>query len=139
MSDRGKLLALAEAVEKLTGPDRAVDAQIALALPMYFNAGPAYDGAPDRIGKINADGSHSIPGNAHDMLVRAYTASLDAAMTLVPEGWRLELEQHSSSWTAQLANAPWFDDRRQIVDANGPTAIIALLSSALRAQAEALP
>jgi hypothetical protein len=79
---------LAARVEALAGPDREMDILIALAQPgRFFNAGPKYDGAPDRIGMINPDGSQSLPGNAPDMLVPRYTASIDAAMTLVPKGW----------------------------------------------------
>ncbi len=52
------LLALADRVEKLTGPDRKVDAEIARIMQL-------------------GDGAYAP----------AYSSSLDAAITLVPEGW----------------------------------------------------
>jgi len=74
MIEREALLALAERVEKLIGPDREVDAEIADAVhwddPITFS-----------------DDARLLP----------YTASLDAAMTLVPEGW---------NWMAGNRNQP---------------------------------
>lgn len=63
------LLLLAEKVEGLEGPDREVDCEILAAVARTDN-GPVF-AAP------------------------AYTASLDAAMSLVPEGWRI--------WTADFS------------------------------------
>ena len=59
------LLQLAERCENATGPDRELDCDIHAKLV----------GAPHR---------HQIPSTWP-----LYTASLDAAMQLVPEGWRL--------------------------------------------------
>jgi hypothetical protein len=64
--DRGELLALAERCEAATGPDRELDGDIFCAL----GHAPFIEGAYC---------AYRSP---------AYTASLDAAMTLVPEGWR---------------------------------------------------
>jgi hypothetical protein len=89
---------LALRIESLTGPDREVDIAIALSqTDRFFNAGPRYEGAADRIGKI-IDGLPHVPGQAHDMLVPRYTASLDAAMGLVPDGHTIQL----SDWEADL-------------------------------------
>jgi hypothetical protein len=80
------LLELAERCEKAAGPDRDLDIALALAQPnRFFNAGPYYEGAADRIGVIQPDGTRSLPGQGPDMLVPRYTASLDAAMTLVDD------------------------------------------------------
>lgn len=57
-----ELLALAERCEKATGPDRALDYDIAHIVTR----------------------AHMATG-----LAPAYTGSIDAAMTLVPEGWLL--------------------------------------------------
>lgn len=79
-----KLIELAERCMAAREPDRELDIEIALAQPeKFFNAGPYYDGAPDRIGRIDEEGERSVPGNGPDMLVPRYTASLDAAMTLI--------------------------------------------------------
>jgi len=100
MSD---LLDLAARVEALTASDRKVDVAVALVLTdQFFNAGPKYDGAPDRIG-ILRDGESVVPGNgAADRFVPQYTASLDAAMTLIPEGWAISA---LSMWPASPEGA----------------------------------
>ncbi|PKQ00191.1 MAG: hypothetical protein CVT74_05040 [Alphaproteobacteria bacterium HGW-Alphaproteobacteria-13] len=78
---------LIDTIETACEPSRDIDVAIALAQPeTFFNAGPRWDGDRDCIGQINTDGSRSMPGNSWDMLVPAYTFSLDAAVELVPEG-----------------------------------------------------
>lgn len=68
--DRAALLALAERVEGLEGPDRVVDVEIATAL------GCGWDYAADW-----------GPRGLERPVAYPYTASIDAAMMLVPEGW----------------------------------------------------
>ncbi|KKC27326.1 hypothetical protein [Sphingomonas sp. SRS2] len=67
--DREKLVALAERCEQATGPDRELDAAIESALDGLYSADVAkelyHDLCPD------------------------YTASIDAAKTLVLDGWML--------------------------------------------------
>lgn len=67
------LLKLAERVEALQGPDREVDELIERAVGTYS----AF--------------SHYTLGDDDqpDYIPTSYTASLDATMTLVPEGWML--------------------------------------------------
>ena len=138
-----ELLDLAERCEKATGPDRELDVTIALAQPdRFFNAGPQYDGAPDSIGTIDpSDGSQSIPGNAHDMLVPRYTSSLDAAMTLVPEGchWSLRKTPLNNYLASVFVIAPNGSDRPYVPDTfeqvQAATAANALAAAALRAHA----
>ncbi len=72
------LLALADRVEKLTGPDREVAEEIAL---LMLSEHPLYK---DRLRsswdiRIAVTGWLAVDGDP--------TASLDAAMKLVPEGW----------------------------------------------------
>jgi hypothetical protein len=62
---------LAERVEQATGPDRDLDRDIAAVILSYDRA---------------------------DTLLPLYTASLDAAMTLVPEGWE-EIRQEQVRMT----------------------------------------
>lgn len=71
------------------------------------------------------------PGAFHAKLNAG--AYLDAAMMLVPEGWFVELEQHSSSWTATLSSALWYDDTRICRDAAAATPALALAAAAIRA------
>jgi len=63
MTDRATLLALADRCERATGTDRELDGAIAMAM---------------------------FPAHRRGMYVRRhYTASLDAAVSAVPEGWRV--------------------------------------------------
>ncbi len=86
------LLLLAEKVEGLSGPDREVDAEIAAALRVGTEHGwalryPAWIAAKD--GRVH------LEKNGPSFAAPAFTASLDAAMSLVPEGWRI--------WTADFS------------------------------------
>jgi hypothetical protein len=72
------LLKLAERCEQATGPDRELDAA----------AHTATTGFEPRIGGIGwAKGELVVPLCPGWGPLPRYTASLDAAMTLVPEGW----------------------------------------------------
>jgi len=76
MSRKDELIALAERVEALTGPDRGVDARICIALGLSKdNVTVGVDGWC-----INSD------INPNPYRSPSYTASSDAAMSLVPEG-----------------------------------------------------
>jgi hypothetical protein len=68
-----ELRALADRVEALTGPDREIDAEIGMAMGLKNTM---------RVG-------HECLGTDRVVPVRcpAYSASLDAALTLVPGGW----------------------------------------------------
>lgn len=73
---RAALLALAERCEAATGPDRELDR---LLIP------PELHGTPAPYWSVN-DCGDAVPAN--------FTASIDAALTLVPEGWeRIQQEQ----------------------------------------------
>lgn len=85
------MLALASRVEGLTGPDREMDAvvhnKIGAPLP------DAFCGVPVVLdyGELECTFTMPIGSGEHAMRVRyecpAYTASRDAAISLVPEGW----------------------------------------------------
>jgi hypothetical protein len=87
------LLTLAAKVERATGPDRELDGEIEAALERYPE-GWSRDSFIEnikvefhhvekgRVGLKAGGGLDHVRWNAP-----AYTASLDAAMTLVPEGW----------------------------------------------------
>ncbi len=84
-TERGKLLELAEWCEAAEGPDRELDAQIWLAcVPGSTRSELRYWHAA--IGKeCVIDETRQADGRL--IVVPAYSASIDAAMTLVPEGW----------------------------------------------------
>jgi len=112
MTDRETLGALAERCEAASGPDAALDAAIGACM--------------------NVLGWH-----AADCLIRP-TASLDAAMTLVPESFKVhEFEQQGAyhwRWRCWLLRP---DDAEGIAHAWEPA--IALTAAALRARAATLP
>lgn len=131
MIDRSKLLALAEAVVNLTGPDRETDAAIFEAV--YGFPEQAYQqrngmrskGSPplDRMTWLTGWG------------VSAYTASLDAAMTLVPEGQFLRFyADGAQAIVVRPFSGSWLEVSRSFGVSNA--AVVA--AAALRAQAEAL-
>lgn len=96
------LLRLAERVEAAEGPDRELDREICLAL---------------RSGRWISPGA-----------VPAYTSSLDAAMTLVPEGCGIAIFWFSLD---RIAEAQVGGDRKM----KGATTALALTAAALRARA----
>lgn len=84
-------MTLIERIESADGPDRELDAEIAVAI-RYFpqNVGFVWknDLEPNcpEIGRVTCVTSLGT-GGPHYAAPR-YTASIDAALTLVPEGWR---------------------------------------------------
>lgn len=73
------LIRLAERVEALAGPDQSIDLEIAIAV--WGRPGVLVLRHDEETGKN------------YEHTYWKYTASLDAAMTLVPEGWRHGYEQ----------------------------------------------
>lgn len=106
---RADVLALAARVEALTGPDRAVDTEIEAAR-----------GWPD----VQWTGA-----------ARRYTASLDAAASLVPAGWGYILH-HYPDGSANAFVYESQDDTHNPV--GGATPALALTAAALRAIAEGM-
>lgn len=76
------LLELAERCEWAEGPDRELDALIAANLRVGTEHGWAFKNYPQWIGR--ADGRVHLDDGGPSFSAPAYTASLDAAMTLVP-------------------------------------------------------
>ena len=87
MTDRDALLALADRVEACAGPDREVDAEIfrAIGAPVPFQFA-------NKLVALTFDAGERayFADVSEDLRVRysppTYTASIDAAMTLVPDG-----------------------------------------------------
>ncbi len=84
LSTRERLLGLAERVEAATGVDREIDEAIQAALagaeiePQGYCSSNTY----------HRDGYWVSIGD-----IKPYTASIDAAMSLVPEGWLISISQ----------------------------------------------
>ena len=81
MSRREELEALAARVESLTGACRETDAAIVLAICPGAQIGP-YGDCEQVVFHAEAMGIRN------KQTLPTFTASLDAAMTLLPEGWR---------------------------------------------------
>lgn len=129
------LIELAERVEAASGPDRALDADVAVAASGDANAWAATP-SPESIFSHKPGWWRDGENSSHCAPV--YATSLDAAMTLVPEGWRLRQMNFS---------APCADDRKWHLNLHGgsvgedtfvgrgATPALALTAAALRARA----
>ena len=111
MTDPTTLLALADRCEQAAGPDAGLDLAIWKALS-------------------------EMPGFKHPSPIWRFdvTESLDAAVTLVPEGWKWEIY---SDGAALLFVSPRHIDetQRNAVCRNTATPALALCAAALRARA----
>ncbi|WP_313230208.1 hypothetical protein [Sphingobium yanoikuyae] len=124
MTDRDTLLALAERVEGLSNPDREMDELIGMAIGLKNTM---------RIG-------HELLGNDRVVPVNcpAYTASLDAAKTLVPKGWHVGMltecdEDDSPSCCLTQNEEPCRD-----AVGRGADMALSLVAASLRARAGGL-
>jgi hypothetical protein len=114
---REEINKLADRVESLTGPDREVDWAIHAA-------------------------THPKPDLS---LPRDYTRSLDAAMSLVPEGMHPSVSKNvrSDIWRAWVVTTTYDKFRKPIYNhkdaTEAATHALALTAAALRARAEVLP
>ena len=134
MTTADELRALAERVQALDGPDREVDAEIAVALRIGKNLPDwainwAEEWRPTIEGFVVLIHSDGRPGPHFSSL--SLTASLDAAMTLVPDGctWQVSTQEPG----------PWAWVGNDIIDPRAPmaaTPALALTAAALLARAE---
>lgn len=124
------LIALAARCEAAEGANRELDCLIATALGWREVPNPTFAGG--LVGRwYRADGTMS-----DHFGVPRYTALLDAAMTLVPEGWIVALEIFPEEGSEALLR----DDRINPVrlsnqEASAATPALALCAAALRARA----
>jgi hypothetical protein len=128
--DKTDLLELAERAEKATGPDYAIDCAIWDAI---------YPGErQERFEKLTAKGQpyHGRLGPAdvdgYVKPLRAFTASIDAAMTLAPDGWTWVL---FATGGAVLDRVIPSDGENKIRTLSCATPALALCSAALKARA----
>lgn len=133
---------LIERLEKATGPDRALDAEIAVALRIapdaassWFEAGfPSWRaGENGQVYVVHDTGETGAWGYA-----RLFTASIDAALTLVPEGLSYEFRCSSFGECSQAIvwdgrKSPQVSERAR-VSINGVRPAIALCIAALKAR-----
>lgn len=109
-TDTETLLALAERCEQATGPDYELDYLVGKIA--------GFDFQEELGGRIRLSGPH-------------YTASIDAAMSLVPEGFSLCILAGEGS----LATASLCRDDTIVVDSEAAAPALALTAACLRALA----
>lgn len=140
--------ALIEALEKATGPDGHLDAEIAKHVgierrPRWLSEAGAYSGCEWLVG-------HPGGSDPWERNPPAYTASLDAALTLVPDGylWDVSLARYYHNgvedWNAEggrLFYAASVRPDRGVININelyewdqSPTPALALCIASLKAR-----
>jgi len=132
-----RLLALAALVETATGPDRELDAEIALALGIVAERdGNVFFGHKDYSCMVLERSYYDIEGSAPELA--AYTTSLDAAMTLLPEGHEW-LRWGPGTMIVMLPPQPGDDEKvwARHIECRGANPAIALAAACLRARARA--
>lgn len=142
--DRGELLKLAERCEAATGPDCKLDAEIALrcqSLPYVIPDGQI--GLKEIV--QDCDGTLRILWAAVPPLLTGYasfnfdplpvTASLDAAMALVPEGWDWLRDAYDEMRVCPVALYGRTDYASHDVTGKNEAPTLALCAAALRARA----
>lgn len=135
-----ELVALAARVEAAGGGDRELDCRVAAAAGGFFELPPKWEGGPIGYGYLDADGGEVRPGHGGDQLVPRYTRSLDAAMTLVPVGWRVgslgeTVIEGDDPWNVRLLEKR-FDGRAKRAEANAAAPALALTAACLKARAQ---
>jgi len=133
----GDLRELIARLEKLEGPSREVDCTIALTLDGFEideRGGYAYR---------DPDGNLNMSGNAKDMLVPRYTASLDGAIALcerVLPGWSINLEFTNGIADDVYLIGPGYRSDQPHLQSSPPVAgkpiCVALLLATLHAKAQ---
>lgn len=118
--DRSKLLELAERCEQATGPDRELNIALLPLVGLRF----VDEGHP--IGEVCYEqNNHAVP-------MPRFTASLDAAMTLVPEGFAWEAGFCEGKHAASVSS-----NGNRMPDATiCATVALALCAAALKARAQ---
>ena len=115
---RAALLALAERCEDARGPDREIDIRI----------------CTDALNKSRLDEGFQV--------APTFTASVDAALTLVPEGWNDNVswsakKQKARAWCEWMPEAPFAPSDWIVHYGRGANRALAICAAALRARASA--
>jgi hypothetical protein len=131
---RQQLLQLKDRLEKAAGPDRKIDRDIARILgwkhvtDFHIGTGPT-----DWCGDAPAGGGYGIR-------LPDWSASLDAAVTLVPEGFGIELQRYwrkepGDWWSVGLS---WGTDGDYVQALDRPSAALALCLARIEYELAAL-
>jgi hypothetical protein len=122
-------LELAERCEKATGPQRELDVAIAIECgPAAKRLESLMAGSPhNTVAEIAKEADRESPL----VCIPSYTASLDAAVTLVPEWMIASIEVYLDHGEA-LVRYPYYSGK----ESRAATPALALCAAALRARAE---
>lgn len=135
MTNRATLEAMLARVLEGSGPDRELDGEIAVALfggeIIWKTARYTMEQYPARRVQNSA-----YVGGYQNAGVLAYTASLDAALTLVPEGWHSLIGVRPDWPWVQMWEFPL--PCRKVPTTNAPTIQRALIAACLKARMEGL-
>jgi hypothetical protein len=136
---RDELLALAARVEAATGVDQILDADILLAASPELAAAP-WERVAYSSGMRAFFVDRSDPDRNNVVSPPAFTSSLDAAASLVPEGYAWAVyggtreEGHATAYCVPKGGRlPW---PAWVDDVNAATPALALTAAALRAKAQ---
>lgn len=129
--DKSELLKLADRIEALQVSDREMDDTIAEAL-FTGKHRVCVKGLSDEAGGM---WMFTYPDGSIGSSLR-FTGSLDAAMTLVPEGWEFSLDNWSGSETFGPCVCDMGDDMRPEFNSEAKTLALALCAASLRALAK---
>ena len=131
MTNRATLEALLARVLEGTGPDRELDADISLALGIVSSrVGNCFYGHKHYSVMVLDRDYYDHDGNAPAL--PSYTASLDAALTLVPEGWTW------ARYHGGVFECAMLDERRVLFErGEAATPARALVAACLKARMEA--
>ncbi len=130
MSDLPTLL---QRLRSATGADRSIDREIGLAAGVLFLDEEA------RLYAIDRDNANRVYGGlGNDILIRHYTASLDAALALVqaklPGNGEISVTRYSRSegfvWEGEVETT---NPKHRWITAEAPTAPLALLCALVQA------
>jgi hypothetical protein len=126
MTKRATLEALLARVLAGTGPDRELDGDFAEALQVGGNPW-----------KHEGDGWISVHG--FGCQVAMFTQSLDAALTLVPEGWSWHAALRTYLTPFRATGSVWQEGRQYaLFNADAATPARALIAACIKARMEAL-
>lgn len=124
-------------LEKLTGPDRIIDAKIEISRRKFLFGAAAVAGMA---ASTTAPG-WIVGGAPQPIEAPHYSSSIDSALTLVPEGWRWRVERYNTDETkchAELAQVGQIRDFgigiKCRAQADAKTPAIALCIAALKSR-----
>lgn len=125
---------LIDLLEKATGPDAKLDVEIwaALYAPDAFILRSPFNGEWCAFEEDNPKG-HLVETRGKPKMRTPYTSSIDAALTLVPEGCQWTIEP-DSAWVRRMGRDDVDEAQGFLIGRDGECTAIAICIAALKAQ-----